>query len=218
MAPPSEGILTAASSACLVTEHPLSPHLGGRVDPRDRYRQCDQGGLSARRQLLGASSRGPELGEWAGTSAVPFEQSTDIGRLPDVLEAIVGHAHQPNTQGHRRRPTSVYLPVQLGRGQTLEKPRGPGIDRAGSRSEHRARRAERTEPPRPCARSRYSSDRVRGRSVVPSPRPPRAGQPRAPRRCDGPGHGSDAKSATQPNWIRATEPMTVGRRRVLPPH
>ena len=78
---------------------------------------------SGRPHVAPNSESGPE------TSAVPFEQSTDIGRLPDVLEAIVGHAHQPNTQGHRRRPTSVHLPVQLGRGQTLEKPRGPGIDR-----------------------------------------------------------------------------------------
>ena len=51
-----------------------------------------------------------------GVAVLPsatLNNSPDEGRLPDVLEIVLYHAHEPDTQGHRRVPPSVDDSVEV---------------------------------------------------------------------------------------------------------
>src|SRR5262245_8607255 len=58
----------------------------------------------------------------------PVQDPADVRGLADVLQAVVGDAHEPYSERHRRIPPPVDDAVEVGRGQRREQLLSPGAD------------------------------------------------------------------------------------------
>ena len=47
------------------------------------------------------------------------EETSDVGRLADVLQTVVGDADEPDGQGHGRVPAPIDDPVQVSVGRIV---------------------------------------------------------------------------------------------------
>ena len=72
------------------------------------------------------------------------EQAPHVGRLAGVLEAVVGHAHQPDAERHGRVPAPVDDAVEVVLGDALEERAGPGVDGVEVVEQRRRRSSGRT--------------------------------------------------------------------------
>ena len=93
-----------------------------------------------------------------GRRSITAEQSPHVGRLPDVLDAVVGDADQPHAERHGRIPVGIDHPVEVGWRQRAQlRPACARRRRRSTRAAPPRSRAERRGPPRRCGRIRDCS-------------------------------------------------------------
>ena len=91
------------------------------------------GGRRSEAQLRSSTlDRRPRQGRGAGVALRAAgrghrggQQPADVGRLADVLQAVVEHADQPDAQGHRRIPSLVDHTIELASVEATQVGDGP---------------------------------------------------------------------------------------------